>query len=116
MGHPNLGPLPGLILLVGQNMQLQEELADIPQEIIDRTIAALSTVAKKIHRQKTLEGLARARGEGRVGGRPRKLSPDGQKQLIAMLSAGKSIVAISIALNVSRPTVYGYIKRIAGAI
>ncbi|MCT7950000.1 recombinase family protein, partial [Ancylothrix sp. C2] len=62
--------------------------------------------------ERTNAGLAAARARGRFGGRPRKLSPQQEKGLLAMLANPEnSISEIAEAFGLSRTSVYTYLKR-----
>ncbi len=100
-------------------MQPELLIENIPPEMlemVDRLRTAFTQVNKTYHREQTLAGLKKAKQEGRAGGRPQKLSADQRKKLMAMLSAGESIVAISVELSISPPTVYSYIRRQAQSL
>lgn len=65
---------------------------------------------------RTRAGLEAARARGRFGGRPRKLSPQQEKALMAMISQPDiSIGEIADAFSISRPSVYAYLKRLKKA-
>jgi len=77
----------------------------------DVIIALLSTLAKQERiriSERVHAGLARARQQGRVGGRP---SLDASKidKIRQMKSDGSSIVSIANALQISRGSVYQYL-------
>ena len=78
----------------------------------DVIIALLSTLAKqeKIRISERVQaGLSKARQQGRIGGRP-TLATDKVNKIKKLKSEGKSIVAISKVLKVSRGTVYLYLN------
>jgi DNA invertase Pin-like site-specific DNA recombinase len=88
---------------------LQESYLDSLGPFSDVVVALLASIAKlereKI-RERTLAGLARARKQGRIGGRPRA---DEDAMLVASVQrlrdAGKSIRDIAAALDKSPTTV-----------
>ncbi|MFD9666584.1 recombinase family protein [Rhodococcus sp. NPDC059968] len=71
--------------------------------------AALSTCQHAIRREHALIGLAVARNRGRVGGRPRALTPVTVAQARTMKADGATMTAIAQALGVGRSTVYRYL-------
>lgn len=78
----------------------------------DVIIALLSTLARQERirtSERVLAGLAKARQNNRVGGRPR-LDDSKIEKIRQMKSAGNSIVNISRVLKISRNTVYAYIQ------
>ncbi len=56
-------------------------------------------------RENTMRGLAHARAEGRIGGRPTVLTPERKLAAEAMREEGASLTAIAKAIGVSRSTV-----------
>lgn len=78
----------------------------------DVIIALLSTLAKQERvriSERVHAGLARARQQGRVGGRP-TLDETKIEKIRNMKSAGNSIVDISKTLRISRGSVYQYLR------
>lgn len=78
----------------------------------DVIIALLSTLAKQERiriSERVHAGLARARQQGRVGGRP-TLDSVKVEQINELKLSGKSIMDISKLLKVSRGTIYSYVK------
>lgn len=67
--------------------------------------------------ERTRAGLEAARARGRYGGRPKKLTPQQEKGLAAMAAnPAISISEIAEAFNISRPSVYAYLKRLSKAM
>jgi DNA invertase Pin-like site-specific DNA recombinase len=56
-------------------------------------VGSFAEFERSMIRERTSAGLARARQEGRVGGRPSKLSPDQQREVLRSLSAGEKTAA-----------------------
>jgi|AMWB02.1.fsa_nt_gi DNA invertase Pin-like site-specific DNA recombinase len=78
----------------------------------DVIIALLSTLAKQERiriSERVLAGLAKARKDNRIGGRPR-LDENKIDKIRKLKSAGMSILAISKELQVSRGSVYQYLE------
>lgn len=95
---------------------LQEAYIDSLGPFADVVIALLATIAKiereKI-RERTLAGLARARKQGRIGGRPRtEDNPKLCDEIGRLRSAAKSIRAIAGELKISPTTVARLVARI----
>lgn len=79
----------------------------------DVIIALLSTLAKQERiriSERVVAGLDRARQQGRVGGRP-SLDESKIKKIRKLKSEGVSIMQISKLLNISRGSVYQYLKQ-----
>jgi len=73
----------------------------------DAVLGILATIAKQERvrlSERTLAGLARARKEGRVGGRPRVIVDKSKVERLA--EAGKSLSAIADAVGASKSTVH----------
>jgi DNA invertase Pin-like site-specific DNA recombinase len=93
---------------------LQESYLDSLGPFSDVVVALLASIAKlereKI-RERTLAGLARARKQGRIGGRPRA---DEDSKLVESVQrlrgGGKSIREIAAALNKSPTTIQRLLK------
>ena len=61
-------------------------------------------------RERQLEGIALAKKRGVYKGRKKVLTPDKIKQLKVLLKKGESKTKIAKALNISRETLYKYLK------
>ncbi|MDR5878798.1 recombinase family protein [Caballeronia sp. LZ032] len=68
-------------------------------------LGAVAEFERDLLIERTQAGLARARSEGKVMGRPRALSEQQRDAVLDRLAAGESVSAIARALAVSRPTV-----------
>ena len=82
-------------------------------ELVFHIFCSLSQFEKQLIRERTLAGLASARLRGKQLGRPKGLSKDSKR--LAMLAAslyrkGESSNNICKDLNISRPTLYKYLK------
>ena len=69
-------------------------------------MAAFAELERDIIHQRTMAGLAAARAQGRVGGRPSVMNPDKLAAAAARLARGESPTHIAKALGVSRATLY----------
>lgn len=88
-----------------------EQYIDSSGLFADVIIALLSTLAKQERiriSERVHAGLARAKQQGRVGGRP-TLDFVKIEKIRKMKTSGRSIVAISKELKISRGTVYQYL-------
>lgn len=68
-------------------------------------LSAVATMERDLLIERTHAGLARARAEGKKGGRPEALDTEGKTQAKAMLASGLSVQATAKALGVARGTV-----------
>ena len=62
--------------------------------------------------QRTREGVAHARAQGRVGGPKPKLSKEQAEVAKELIDRGKSIASVARTFGVSRPTIYRAIQRV----
>jgi hypothetical protein len=69
-------------------------------------MAAFAELERDMIHQRTMAGLAAARAQGRVGGRPSVMDADRLAAATARLARGESPAQISKALGVSRATLY----------
>jgi DNA invertase Pin-like site-specific DNA recombinase len=68
-------------------------------------LSAVAEMERDLLVERTHAGLARARAEGRKGGRPAALDAAGREQARALIAAGQSMTAVAKVLGVSRQTI-----------
>lgn len=73
--------------------------------LVLKMIASLAEWERHVLIERTKEGLAHARSQGRTGGRPPKLTTDQQQAALNLLADGKSESQVAKIFNVSRPTI-----------
>lgn len=74
--------------------------------LIFHVMAALAEFERGLLAERTQAGLRAARTRGRVGGRPKALTPQAHKAVLDLRDQGLKVTAIAEALRVSRATVY----------
>ena len=67
--------------------------------------AALAEIEREVLIDRTMDGLAAARARGRVGGRPRAMTPEQVANAAALVAAGRPKAEVARTLGVSRRTV-----------
>ncbi|WP_043501767.1 recombinase family protein [Georgenia sp. SUBG003] len=72
-------------------------------------MAAFAELERDINRERTMAGLAAARAQGRVGGRPTVMDADKIAAARFRQAAGETPTQIARALGVSRATVYRHL-------
>ncbi len=72
---------------------------------------ALAEFERELIRERTAAGLAAARAQGRVGGRPRTLTVEHDEQIRALHAQGNTPTEIARIMRVSRATVYRRLDR-----
>lgn len=77
-------------------------------------LASLAAFERDLIRERTMAGLAAARAQGRVGGRPSSMTPDKLAIARQMLAEGKPKTVIAQTIGVSRPTLYAHLQAAEG--
>ncbi|MEK4242795.1 recombinase family protein [Janibacter sp. FSL W8-0316] len=112
---PDARDLVGQVYEKGAALQLGSSLHDAEDPVGKFLFNALAMVAEfeaDLNRQRTLEGLAIAREQGRLNGKPPKLNERRTKKLLQDYEAGTATVGqLAEDYNVSRATVYRTLKR-----
>jgi DNA invertase Pin-like site-specific DNA recombinase len=79
-------------------------------KLIYSIFGALAEFERNLIRERTQLGLAAARAQGRLGGRPRSMSDAKIKQAKRMRDGGMSLADIRDVVGVSRSTLYRYLR------
>jgi DNA invertase Pin-like site-specific DNA recombinase len=69
-------------------------------------IAAFTELDRQLSRERTMAGVYAARARGRVGGRPRALSPTNVERVLMLKEQGATVREIAQEMGTSRATVY----------
>jgi DNA invertase Pin-like site-specific DNA recombinase len=72
-------------------------------------MAAFAELERDMLQERTFAGLAAAREQGRIGGRPTVMGPDRLAAAFARRANGESATVIAKALGISRATVYRHL-------
>jgi DNA invertase Pin-like site-specific DNA recombinase len=80
-------------------------------KLVFHIFGALAEFEREINRERTLAGLASARSRGKVGGRPKALTPK-EVQILRNMASDKSLTIADICktLGIGRTTFYRYVK------
>jgi DNA invertase Pin-like site-specific DNA recombinase len=73
-------------------------------------MAAFGELERDMLQERTFAGLAAAREQGRVGGRPTVMSPDTLAAARSRQANGETPTQIAKALGISRATVYRHLN------
>jgi hypothetical protein len=65
-------------------------------------LALMAEFETEIRRERQMEGIARAKAEGRVGGRPKKVTPDLEKRILKLRRDGSSIRSVAAEVGLSK--------------
>lgn len=98
----------------GINVKVLEPALDTSKptdKVVINVMASLAEWERDLLVQRTREGVAHARAQGRVAGPKPKLNPEQKKQINQMFQSGESVSALARSFKVSRPTIYRALKR-----
>lgn len=80
-------------------------------KVVLNVMASLAEWERDLLVQRTREGVAHARAQGRVAGPKPKLNPEQKNQINQLFQSGESVSALARSFKVSRPTIYRALKR-----
>ena len=81
-------------------------------KVVINVMASLAEWERDLLVQRTREGVAHARAQGRVAGPKPKLSAEQAQMAKELIDGGKSVSAVARTFNAPRPTIYRALKRI----
>lgn len=83
--------------------------------LIFHMFGALAEFERDLIRERTRAGLSAARARGRLGGRPKLLTPEKRKLAVQLYRAKEhSIAEICRLMGISKPTLYSYLAEVGG--
>ena len=83
--------------------------------LIFHMFASLAEFERDLIRERTRAGLSAARARGRLGGRPKLLTPEKRKLAVQLYRAKEhSIAEICRLMGISKPTLYSYLAEAGG--
>ncbi|RUT87468.1 MULTISPECIES: recombinase family protein [unclassified Mesorhizobium] len=77
-------------------------------------LALIAEFETDIRKERQMEGIAKAKAEGRVGGRPRLITPVVEAQIGELRGAGFSIRKIATEVGLSKASVQKVLEKIPG--
>ena len=83
-------------------------------KVVVNVMASLAEWERDLLIARTKEGVAHARAQGRVGGRPKALTAEQTRQVRALHASGENVAALSRSFNVSRQTIYRALEPSSG--
>ncbi len=101
------------IALVSLNEQIDTSTAN--GRLLLGIMASLAAFERDLLRERTMAGLEAARKQGRVGGRPKALSPAAAEAATGMYRDCQTVTHIATTLRVSRATIYRHIQTLEGS-
>lgn len=90
------------------------DTAKSTDKVVVNVMASLAEWERDQLIARTKEGIAHARSQGGVGGRPRALTDEQERQVRALHAPGENITALSRSFNVSRQTIYPALEPSSG--
>lgn len=81
------------------------DLSSTTGKLLLTMLAAVAEMERDLLIERTRAGLARARSEGKVVGRPCKTSAQQRSEIVRRLAGGESVSALARAYGISRATV-----------
>ncbi|MCD6043109.1 MAG: resolvase, partial [Burkholderiales bacterium] len=83
--------------------------------LIFHMFASLAEFERDLIRERTQAGLRAARARGRLGGRPKLLTPEKRRLAVQLYRAKEhSIAEICRLMGISKPTLYSYLAEAGG--
>ena len=99
----------GLKVLAGAGAQIDTTTAN--GKLVLGIFSALAEVETELIRERTRAGLAAPRARGRLGGRPRKMTPEVLKMAMAAMSDPRTQAAeVARRLGITTTTLYAYVN------
>ena len=94
-----------------QSLQENIDTTTSGGKLIFHIFSALAEFEREVIRERTKAGLQAARARGRLGGRPRLLTPSKIVRLKKLYDARKNtVIEICKIFSISRPTFYNYLR------
>lgn len=87
------------------------DLASPAGKLLLSMLAAVAEMERDLLVERTQAGLARAKAEGKILGRPSKTTPEQRSEILCRLGAGDSVSALARLYGVSRANIIG-IRRV----
>lgn len=95
-----------------ENLTFSPDKKDPYQQLMMTMLAAVSTLERELINQRVREGVALAKAKGHYKGGKIKLSNEQIAELKALYENKTPVSHIAKHFNITRPTVYGYLKSI----
>lgn len=93
-----------------ENLTFAPDKKDPYQQLMMTMLGAVATLERELINQRVREGVALAKAKGKYKGGKNKLSDEQVTELNELYKNDVPIARIARTYNVSRPTVYSYIK------
>lgn len=77
-------------------------------------LASIAEFETALRKERQMEGIAKAKAEGRTGGRPTKLTPETKAEIMRLSVAGESVRKIAVAIGFSKSAVQKVLEEAKG--
>jgi len=103
LGHKGVG-----VLSIAEELDTSGDAG----EALLTIISAFNELERCLIRERTMVGVYAARARGRIGGRPRALSPTNVERVLMLKDQGATVREIAQELGTSRATVYRALEQL----
>lgn len=93
-----------------ENLTFEPDKKDPYQQLMMTMLGAVATLERELINQRVREGVALAKAKGKYKGGKNKLNDEQVNELQTLYAQNMPIARIARHFNITRPTVYGYLK------
>ena len=111
LGRDSIDVLQTIQMLGDRNIKIivlqlgNTDLTSTAGKLLLTVLSAVATMERDLLIERTQAGLARAKAEGKILGRPFKTTKEQQQQIMEKLDAGASVSAVAKEFGISRASV-----------
>ncbi len=105
-----INKLGAIVIFHKEHLTFSPDKNDPYQEMMMIMLAAVSSLERALINDRVREGVALAKAKGKYKGGKNKLSEEQAKEVIELHKNGTAIAKIARQYNVSRTTIYEYLK------
>lgn len=99
------------IIFHKENLTFSPNKKDPYQQLMMTMLGAVAQLERELINQRVREGVAIAKAKGKYKGGKNKLSTEQVTELNKLYQQGTPIAKIARQFSITRPTVYGYLKK-----
>jgi DNA invertase Pin-like site-specific DNA recombinase len=92
------------------------DLTSTAGKLLVTMLAAVAEMERDLLIERTPAGIERARGEGKIIGRPPKTTPAQRQDIVAKLQAGATVAAMARSYGISRASIIAARKAVAASL
>lgn len=106
-----INKLGATVIFHKENLTFSPDKKDPYQQLMMTMLGAVAQLERELINQRVREGVAIAKAKGKYKGGKNKLSDAQVVELNKLADQGLPIAQIARQFNITRPTVYGYLKK-----